>query len=125
MKLLNLKIKKLFEFLRNLLKMIIKINIMLIQILFQLLYQVNILKILKLIDSQNLKKTEINRIFKEFIENDYQNKYHVSVDVVLAALLGEHNKNVEINKFAKFKREYFDEINNIRFFEFGKNKHSI
>ena len=73
----------------------------------------------------NLKKTEINRIFKEFIENDYQNKYHVSVDVVLAALLGEHNKNVEINKFAKFKREYFDEINNIRFFEFGKNKHSI
>ena len=71
-----------------------------------------------------LKKNEINRIFKEFIENDYQNKYHVSVDVVLAALLGEHTKNIEVNKFAKFKREYFDEIKNIRFYEYGKRKDS-
>ena len=71
-----------------------------------------------------LKKNEINRIFKEFIENDYQNKYHVSVDVILAALLGEHTKNIEINKFAKFKREYFDEIKNIRFYEYGKRKDS-
>jgi len=71
-----------------------------------------------------LKKSEINRIFKEFIENDYQNKYHVSVDVILAALLGEHTKNIEINKFAKFKREYFDEIKNIRFYEYGKRKDS-
>ena len=71
-----------------------------------------------------LKKNEINRIFKEFIENDYQNKYHVSVDVVLAALLGEHTKNIEVNKFAKFKREYFDEIKNIRFYEYSKRKDS-
>jgi len=71
-----------------------------------------------------LKKNEINRIFKEFIENDYQNKYHVSFDVVLAALLGEHTKNIEVNKFAKFKREYFDEIKNIRFYEYGKRKDS-
>lgn len=71
-----------------------------------------------------LKKNEINRIFKEFIENDYQNKYHVSVDVILAALLGEHTKNIEVNKFAKFKREYLDEIKNIRFFEYAKRKDS-
>ena len=76
------------------------------------------------IEIVELKKNEINRIFKEFIENDYQNKYHVSVDVVLAALLGEHTKNIEVNKFAKFKREYFDEIKNIRFYEYGKRKDS-
>ena len=34
-----------------------------------------------------LKKSEENRIFKEYIENDYQNKYHVSIDAVLSALL--------------------------------------
>lgn len=74
---------------------------------------------------ENMKSNEIKRIFKEFIANDYQNKYHVSVDVVLAALLGEHTKNIEVNKFAKFKREYFEAIKNLRFFEYGKhNKES-
>ena len=53
-----------------------------------------------------LKNKEIIRIFKEFIENDYQNKYHVNIDIVLAALLGEHTKNIEVNRFAKFKKEY-------------------
>ena len=63
-----------------------------------------------------LKNQEIIRIFKEFIENDYQNKYHVSIDIVLAALLGEHMKNIEINKFSKFKKEYCENLKNIRFY---------
>ena len=67
-----------------------------------------------------LKNKEVFRIFKEFIENDYQNKYHVSIDVVLAALLGEHMKNIEVNKFSKFKKEYFENLKNIRFFEYRK-----
>ena len=41
-----------------------------------------------------MKNKEIVRIFKQFIENDYKNKYHVSIDVVLAALVGEHMKNI-------------------------------
>ena len=76
------------------------------------------------LEIDNLKNQEIKRIFKEFIVNDYQNKYHVSVDIVLAALLGEHCKNIEINKYAKFKREYFEAIKNLRFYEYGKNKDS-
>ena len=76
------------------------------------------------VEIENIKSNEIKRIFKEFIANDYQNKYHVSVDVVLAALLGEHTKNIEVNKFAKFKREYFDAIKNLRFFEYAKHKDS-
>jgi hypothetical protein len=47
----------------------------------------------------NLKKNETLRLFKEFVENDYANKYHVSIDMVLAALLGEHSKNIEVNKY--------------------------
>ena len=72
-----------------------------------------------------LKKSEINRIFKEYVENDYQNKYHVPIDIVLAALLGEHNKNIEINKYSKYKKEYLDELKNIRFYQYGQDKNSI
>ena len=72
-----------------------------------------------------LKKAEINRVFKEFVENDYQNKYHVPIDIVLAALLGEHNKNIEVNKFSKFKKEYFEELKNIRFYQYGQDKNSL
>ena len=72
-----------------------------------------------------LKKAEIHRIFKEFIENDYQNKYHVPIDIVLAALFGEHSKNIEVNKYSKFKKEYFDELKNIRFYQYGQDKNSI
>ena len=71
-----------------------------------------------------LKNKEILRIFKEFVENDYEHRYHVSIDVVLAALLGEHMKNIEINKFAKFKKEYCDNLKNIRFFEYRKKNDS-
>ena len=71
-----------------------------------------------------LKSKEILRIFKEFVENDYEHRYHVSIDVVLAALLGEHMKNIEINKFAKFKKEYCDNLKNIRFFEYRKKNDS-
>jgi hypothetical protein len=70
----------------------------------------------------NLKKNETLRLFKEFVENDYANKYHVSIDIVLAALLGEHSKNIEINKYSKYKKEYLEELKNIRFYQYGRDK---
>ena len=72
-----------------------------------------------------LKKTEVIRVFKEFAENDYENKYHVPIDIVLAALLGEHSKNIEVNKYSKFKKEYFEELKNIRFYQYAQDKNSI
>jgi len=72
----------------------------------------------------NLKKNETLRLFKEFVENDYANKYHVSIDMVLAALLGEHSKNIEVNKYSKFKKEYLEELKNIRFYQYGHDKNS-
>ena len=75
-------------------------------------------------DISNLKKNEIHRLFKEFVEKDYENKYHVKIDDVLAALLGEHNKNIEINKYSKYKKDYFDELKNIRFYQYGQDKTS-
>ena len=71
---------------------------------------------------QNMKDNEIKRIFKEYIDNDYQNKYHAPIDVVLGALLGEHSRNIHVNKFNSFKKEYLDEMKNIRFYEYTKRK---
>ena len=81
---------------------------------------------IKIIENEivELKNKEIMRIFKQFVENDYQHRYHVTIDVVLAALLGEHMKNIEVNKFAKFKKEYLENLKNIRFYEYQKNKDS-
>ena len=72
----------------------------------------------------NLRKRETTRLFKEFVENDYENKYHVSLDVVLAALFGEHIKNIEINKYNKFKKEYQEELKLVRFYQYGHDKNS-
>jgi len=72
-----------------------------------------------------LKNKETLRVFKEFIENDYKNKHQVSIDIVLAALLGEHTKNIEVNKFAKYKKGYIDNLKNIRFYEYAKKNDSI
>ena len=68
------------------------------------------------------KKNEINRIFKEFIDNDYQNKYQTTIDVVLGSLFGESMRNKQVNKFNAFKKEYMDEMRNIRFYEYSKKK---
>jgi hypothetical protein len=82
----------------------------------------NLEKKIKEIETEikNLKKFEIQRIFKEYIDYDYENKYHASIDVVLGALIGEHSKNIQVNKFNVFKKGYFDEIRNIRFYEYAK-----
>ena len=74
------------------------------------------------IEIMNLKKKETMRLFKEFTENDYENKYHTSIDIVLAALLGEHNKNIEVNKYSKYRKEYFEELKNIRFYQCSHEK---
>ena len=75
-------------------------------------------------DISNLKKNEIHRLFKEFVENDYEKKYHVKIDNVLAALFGEHSKNIEVNKYNKYKKDYFDELKNIRFYQYAQDKAS-
>ena len=71
-------------------------------------------------DIKNMKKYEITRIFKEYIDNDYENRYNASIDVVLGALIGEHSRNIQVNNFHAFKKGHFDEIKNIRFYEFAK-----
>jgi len=52
-----------------------------------------------------IEKKEIERISKEFINNDYKEKYHVSVEVLMGALCGEEKRNEAITSFAKYQKE--------------------
>ena len=69
---------------------------------------------------EEMKKTEIKRIFKEFIDNDYEKVYHAPIEIVLGALIGEHARNIQMNNYNIFRKGYLDELKTIRFFEYGK-----
>ena len=56
--------------------------------------------------NDNKEKKEIQRLCKEFLNNNYQEKYQVSVETIMGALCGEEKKNEGINLFAKYQKEY-------------------
>ena len=56
--------------------------------------------------NDNIEKKEIERLSREFICNDYKEKYHVSVEVIMGALCGEEKRNEAITAFAKYQKEY-------------------
>ena len=71
---------------------------------------------------EEMKKNEIQRIFKEFTHNDYERTYHAPIDVVLGALIGEHNRNIQVNNYNIFRKGHLEEINKFRFYDYGKRK---
>ena len=56
--------------------------------------------------NDGIEKKEIQRLCREFTTNNYQDKYHVSVDVIMGALCGEEKRNEAITSFAKYQKEY-------------------
>ena len=69
------------------------------------------------IEIKKLRIEEANRILKQFIENDYEKRYNVIIDVVLSALFGDINKENELNKYLRLKREFKNNLKKIRFFD--------
>ena len=59
-----------------------------------------------LVKNDGIEKKEIQRLCREFTTNNYQDKYHVSVDVIMGALCGEEKRNEAITFFAKYQKEY-------------------
>ena len=64
-----------------------------------------------------LKKNEIKRISKCFIENNYEDKYHTNIETVLTALIGTDAKDTAMNKFNLDKKNYLSKLKKIRFFD--------
>ena len=56
--------------------------------------------------NDGIEKKEIQRLCREFTTNNYQDKYHVSIDVIMGALCGEEKRNEALTFFAKYQKEY-------------------
>ena len=86
------------------------------------------------IRQEKMKKKEMDRIFNEYLRNNYFQKYKVEKNVVLSALIGEDNINNELNKQIKRAKKFFNnaksyslghkEINK-NYFQLDKDKHKI
>ena len=50
---------------------------------------------------QTQKRVELSRISKEFLTNDFQRRYNVNQDVVVASICGEDNMNQEISRLMR------------------------
>ena len=62
---------------------------------------------------EKLKKKEMNRIFEEYLNNDYFQRFKVEKNVVLSALIGEDNILPELNKQMRETKKYFDNLKSI------------
>ena len=67
---------------------------------------------------REMRQREMDRIFNEYLRNNYQNRYNVEKNVVLSALIGEDNINSELNKQLKRTKQYLDQLKKIGM---GKN----
>ena len=68
-----------------------------------------------------MKTIEINRIYKCFIEKDYENIYHTNIDTVLITLIGFDEKDTEVNKYNPVKKNHATSTKQVRFFVHKKN----
>ena len=63
-----------------------------------------------------LKNKEMERIFKEFLYNDYGEKFHVNIETIIGCLVGESRKEKEMLKFYRMKKDIFDNLKKIQFY---------
>lgn len=47
---------------------------------------------------ETMKKMEMNRLFKEFVRNDYERRFNVNKRVVISAMIGEDNTTHEVSR---------------------------
>lgn len=53
-----------------------------------------------------MKKNEMLRIAKEFLNNNYQERYKVCIETVFSALCGEEGKNAQMIFFSNYSKNY-------------------
>ena len=81
----------------------------------------------KLEEAKNLQKTfknqndledkkEVSRLCKEFLFNDYEEKYKVCIETMIGALFGEMRKDDMLNFYYGLKKEKKDNLKKIEFY---------
>jgi hypothetical protein len=80
----------------------------------------------KLLDELDiLKKKEVKRITREFLENDYERRFNVPIEIVLNALVGEKNLFYEKEKQKYYKQELIKNIKNCNFYRIFEKNNNI
>ena len=69
-----------------------------------------------------LKKNEIHRIAKCFLEKNYEEKYHANIETVLTAIVGSDSKDTEMTKYNSIKKAHISDLKKIRFFDYGHTR---
>ena len=68
------------------------------------------------------EREEVIRISKEFINNDYANKYNVDITTVISALCGEEHKDEELLVYSRMVKENNDKKKMIKYYSTYKNE---
>ena len=58
----------------------------------------------------------MDRLFKEFFENNYQKKFNANLETVIGALVGEGKRDSEMVRYYRMKREYYDNMRVCQYF---------
>ncbi len=53
---------------------------------------------------KQMKRNELNRVCKEYFKNDYERRFKVPIETIIAALVGEENFIYEITNYKKMQR---------------------
>ena len=69
-------------------------------------------------------RIELDRLFKEFFENKYGERYNVNLETVVGALVGENKRDNEMFRYYKMIKEYFDNMRYIQYFNL-RNESSL
>ena len=76
-------------------------------------------------DLEILKKNELRRISREFLQNDYERRFNVPIEIVLNALVGEKNLIQENEKQKNYKQEFIKNIKNCNFYRIFEKNNNI
>ena len=68
------------------------------------------------LDLINIRRAEMDRLFKEFFENNYQKKFNANLETVIGALVGEGKRDSEMVRYYRMKREYYDNMRVCQYF---------
>ena len=63
---------------------------------------------IKIEQNKQKDKKEVERLNKEFIKNQYKERYEVNVETLFGALFGEKKKNEMLIYYARLEKEYRD-----------------
>lgn len=61
-------------------------------------------------DLRRLKDSEVIRISKEFLTNDYQRRFNASIELVISAIVGRDNAAQEMKKIFSSRQNFYESL---------------